>query len=191
MINSRSLNDLHPYVKQKAIDAIAECKSNGIDLITVSTLRDQEYQTKLFNQGRTTKGNIVTNAKLIGPHGFAIALDVCPLVNGKCAWNRIDLFDKIAVIFKKHGFEWGGDWKSIVDKPHFQMTLGLTATELRSGKFPKFPTKVSKSDFENGISWMIRNKIINDSAYWNANALEGKTCVGEHVRTIIERLGKL
>jgi hypothetical protein len=24
---------------------------------------------------------------------------------------------------KKHGLVWGGDWKSLVDKPHFQLSL--------------------------------------------------------------------
>ncbi|MGG1365132.1 peptidoglycan-binding protein [Priestia megaterium] len=33
--------------------------------------------------------------------------------------------------------EWGGDWTSLKDYPHFQYTFGLSLSELRSGKGPK------------------------------------------------------
>jgi hypothetical protein len=29
------------------------------------------------------------------------------------------------------GLAWGGDWKSFVDKPHFEMTFGKTTQDLR------------------------------------------------------------
>jgi hypothetical protein len=32
---------------------------------------------------------------------------------------------------KKLGFEWDGDWKSLKDKPHFEMMFGKTLAELR------------------------------------------------------------
>ena len=32
----------------------------------------------------------------------------------------------MVVIFKKHGFKWGGDWISFKDLPHFEMTFGKT-----------------------------------------------------------------
>ncbi|WP_305953443.1 M15 family metallopeptidase [Paenibacillus sp. P32E] len=34
---------------------------------------------------------------------------------------------------KALGFEWGGDFKSIKDAPHFQMTFGLSTSALRQG----------------------------------------------------------
>ena len=33
-------------------------------------------------------------------------------------------------IFKSNGWEWGGDWKSIKDKPHVQKTFGHTWQDL-------------------------------------------------------------
>ena len=39
---------------------------------------------------------------------------------------------------KKLGLTWGGDWKSIVDKPHFEYTEGLKAADLRAGKRPSW-----------------------------------------------------
>jgi peptidoglycan L-alanyl-D-glutamate endopeptidase CwlK len=34
-------------------------------------------------------------------------------------------------IFKKYGWEWGGDWKKFKDAPHFQKTFGYTTTQLK------------------------------------------------------------
>lgn len=145
MINSRKLEDLQPHVREKLLVATAELKKQGISFLVVSTLRDQEYQTTLYNQGRNgNKKPIVTNAQFIGPHGFGLAFDVVPLVAGKAVWNRTDLYAKIAIEMKKVGFKWGGDWKSIVDKPHFEMTEGLTGTQLRQGKRPSFWKEVKK-----------------------------------------------
>lgn len=37
---------------------------------------------------------------------------------------------------KALGFEWGGDFDSFKDYPHFQMTFGLTTLQLRAGAKP-------------------------------------------------------
>ncbi|MDH6369767.1 hypothetical protein D3C76_1358970 [compost metagenome] len=34
------------------------------------------------------------------------------------------------------GFEWGGDWTSFKDYPHFQLTFGLSTADYRNGKQP-------------------------------------------------------
>lgn len=30
--------------------------------------------------------------------------------------------------------DWGGDWTSLVDKPHFQLTLGYSLKDFQQGK---------------------------------------------------------
>ena len=62
MINSRSLNELVPIVKQKVEEFIALCDDEGIDLLVTSTYRDNESQAALYAQGRTAMGRIITNA---------------------------------------------------------------------------------------------------------------------------------
>jgi hypothetical protein len=52
-----------------------------------------------------------------------LAIDVTPIENGEINWNGD--WNRIGKIGIQHGFEWGGNFKSIVDKPHFQMTFGL------------------------------------------------------------------
>ena len=42
-------------------------------------------------------------------------------------------FQKVGALGKSIGLEWGGDWKSIVDKPHFQLPdWGSTPSRLKS-----------------------------------------------------------
>ena len=122
MINSRKLEDLHPIVKKMTEEFILECKKNNIELLITSTYRDFESQNELYNQGRTTKGIKVTNAKGGQSfHNFKVAIDVVPLVNKKADWNSKD-WPKIGEIGKKIGFFWGNDWKTFKECAHFQYT---------------------------------------------------------------------
>lgn len=134
MINSREISDLHPYVAELCNRLVELCKSVGIDIIVTSTLRDAEYQRHLFENAPGS-----TNTPLVGPHAFGLAFDVVPVVNGKAVWNDHRLWNRIGLLGKSLGLEWGGDWRSIVDKPHFQYTQGLSSAQLRAGKRPVFP----------------------------------------------------
>lgn len=138
MINSRKIEDLHPVVQELCNKHIASCKARGVTMHVTNTLRDAEYQAYLYSLGRTRPGSIVTNAQLIGPHGFGLAYDVVPVVNGQAVWDNDKLWAITGEEGKKLGLTWGGDWKSIVDKPHFEYTGGLTAAQLRAGQRPSW-----------------------------------------------------
>lgn len=144
MIDSRNINDLKPYVKYLCELLIEKCKAEGINLLITSTLRDAEYQKSLYAQGRTKPGKIVTSTPLIGAHGFGLAFDFVPLVNGKADWNSPH-WNRIGVIGKSIGLEWAGDWKSFIEKCHFQYTGGLSNEQLRAGKLPKLPSVPTKT----------------------------------------------
>ncbi|MDF2673376.1 MAG: ycdD, partial [Clostridiales bacterium] len=128
------ISDLHPYAAKLCNKLIALCKNEGISIIVTSTLRDPEYQRYLYEK---VPGS--TNTPLAGAHGFGLAFDVVPIVNGRALWNNQGLWNKIGALGKSLGLEWGGDWRSIIDKPHFQYTQGLSSADLRAGKRPKFP----------------------------------------------------
>jgi len=117
----RDLNLLHPWVKKKAEELILLCKENGIDILITQTLRTKEEQDALYAQGRTKPGKKVTNAKYPQSlHCWGIAFDFVPVIGGKAIWNRIDLFDKVGALGKSIGLTWGGDFKSLKDRPHFE-----------------------------------------------------------------------
>ncbi len=137
MKNSRELSDLVPIVAKKAFEFIRLCKEAGIDVLITSTYRDMESQTALYAQGRTTPGNIVTNAKAgESYHNWHVAFDFVPMKFGKCIWNDIGLFKQCGDIAKTIGLEWAGDWVHFKEYAHCQYTGGLTLQELKSGKTP-------------------------------------------------------
>lgn len=61
-----------------------------------------------------------------GKDGLAKAVDLVPVVNGKASWDWA-VYNKFAPIVKeaakleKVPVEWGGDWKTFKDGPHFQL----------------------------------------------------------------------
>ena len=136
MINSRSLDDLLPLVRQRVEAFIKAAEASGIDLLVTSTYRDDESQNALYAQGRTTAGKIVTNAKAGQSfHNYRCAVDVVPIVAGKPRWDAKDeVWQTIGALGKAQGLEWAGDWVKFKEYPHFQYTSGFTLAELKQQK---------------------------------------------------------
>jgi hypothetical protein len=124
MDNSRDINDLRPDVAANAKLWLAECRAKGLDVEISNTVRDNEYQAYLYTLGRTVKKKadgspqgIVTNAKITTFHGAGLAVDFYSKSKG---WSDHSFFEACAVIAKKYGFSWAGDWKSFVEYCHIQ-----------------------------------------------------------------------
>ncbi|MGL4362760.1 MAG: M15 family metallopeptidase [Cellulosilyticaceae bacterium] len=131
----RSLDKLHPKVKQLAEQLIQKCKEEGMDIGISETYRTVERQNYLYEQGRSRKGNIVTNARgedKSSYHQWGLAFDIYNNVKGD-EYNS-EVINKAGIIGEKLGLEWGGHWRSFKDGPHFQYTFGLTIRELKEGK---------------------------------------------------------
>lgn len=185
MINSRKISDLHPRLQRICIRHMEACAKRGVAVIITSTLRDQEYQTILYNQGRTTPGSIVTNMRLIGPHSFGLAYDVAPVTSdGKTVlWMDEEKWRIIGEEGKKLGLIWRGEGSSIIDRPYFEMTGGLTAAELRAGKRPEWWD--TAATLEEAVEILRQNGIINSPEYWLKNAVIGGTVEGEYAGKLI------
>lgn len=126
---------LKPKVKKFAEKLCDECKKVGYNIIFTHTLRTIEEQDELYAQGRTKPGKIITNAKGgFSFHNYGVAFDICPVVNNKLDWNNINLFDTIGKIGISLGLEWGGSWKELVDRPHFQYTSDYSLADFRNNK---------------------------------------------------------
>ena len=88
--------------------------------VVTEGLRTLERQKQLFAAGATT----TLKSRHITGHAF----DVAALVNGEVRWDW-PLYKKIADIIKAEakvldiGIEWGGDWKTFKDGPHFQLSF--------------------------------------------------------------------
>jgi len=130
------INKLHPKVRSafKMFVESAEAELN-ITLRVTYGLRTIAEQNALYAQGRTTAGKIVTNAKGgQSYHNYGLAIDVVEMKGNTANWN-FD-YSLLKPIADKHGIVWGGTWK-FVDKPHFQIDLGFSISQLKTKKTDK------------------------------------------------------
>ena len=129
------LAKVNPQLANRIRLMAAELRKQGIRIMAVSGLRTFAEQNALYAQGRTKPGNIVTNARGgQSLHNYGLAVDVVPVnSNGQPNWNASEAtWQKIGTAGKKLGMEWGGNWTSFKDRPHFQMTGGKSISTLLS-----------------------------------------------------------
>ncbi|MEY2521253.1 MAG: peptidoglycan LD-endopeptidase CwlK [Verrucomicrobiota bacterium] len=111
---------LHPRVRPFARALIEKSAGQGITIKVISAMRTYAEQDELFAQGRTKPGKIVTKAKGgFSNHNFGIAFDI-----GVFEGTYIPESPKYKVagaLGADLGLEWGGNWKTIEDQPHFQL----------------------------------------------------------------------
>jgi peptidoglycan L-alanyl-D-glutamate endopeptidase CwlK len=130
---SRNLNDLDPRLRLLCEAFLARCCDAGEDVLITCTYRSGAEQNKLYAQGRTVPGKIVTNAKAGQSKHNAVdsqlrpasqAFDVVLMRGGKCIWDVKDQgWQKIGEIGEAVGLEWAGRWKRMREFPHFQLRL--------------------------------------------------------------------
>jgi peptidoglycan L-alanyl-D-glutamate endopeptidase CwlK len=71
-------------------------------------------------------------------HNFGIAWDIGIFDNGKyytgSSAKEEKAYDDLAALIKANvsGLEWGGDWTSFVDKPHYQLATGKPVSQVRA-----------------------------------------------------------
>lgn len=147
-ITLERIQTLHPRLRDEAAaiyDEICKALKGRAICRFAYTLRTFAEQDALFAQGRTKPGKKVTNAKGgQSYHNYGLAVDIVLLVdhdgNGTyetASWETNVDFDgdgradwqEVVAIFKRYGWEWGGDWK-FTDMPHFQKTLGASVQQL-------------------------------------------------------------
>ncbi|MGO3126915.1 MAG: peptidoglycan-binding protein [Luteimonas sp.] len=124
---------LHPELRGQAAEFVNRVEQElGITLRVTQGFRTYAEQDALYAQGRTTPGDIVTNARGgYSNHNFATAFDVVEVrPNGSINWSPD--WDAIGQIGTDMGLEWGGNWTTFVDRPHFQLDAGLSTADMRS-----------------------------------------------------------
>lgn len=130
----RNIGSLLPKAQEKAREFMGALKAAGLDAKIISATRSYREQDELYAQGRTKPGPKVTNAKGgYSNHNFGIAWDIGIFEDGKYL-EESPLYAKAGAIGKSLGLEWGGDWKSFTDEPHFQLKTGLTLAQMRQRK---------------------------------------------------------
>lgn len=126
-VTSERIAKLHPSVRNEVTKIITECNNllTGRAKVRIAQgLRTNEEQDKLYKQRPK-----VTNAKGgQSIHNYGFAIDIVLIIDNKTAswdtvkdWDndRVSDWNEVVEVFKRNGWNWGGDWKSFKDLPHF------------------------------------------------------------------------
>jgi peptidoglycan L-alanyl-D-glutamate endopeptidase CwlK len=119
--SEKAIATLLPQVQPYARALVKKAAQHGISIKVIGGLRTYEEQDELFAQGRTKPGRIVTNARGgFSNHNFGIALDV-GVFEGASYLGESPKYKAVGALGMDLGLEWGGNWKTFLDEPHFQL----------------------------------------------------------------------
>jgi peptidoglycan L-alanyl-D-glutamate endopeptidase CwlK len=96
---------------------------SSIDFTVLEVLRTPARQKELV---RTGASKTMNSRHLPGADGKSRAVDIAPLDGGQVSWAWPTYF-KLAPIIKQAAkdegvpIEWGGDWRTFKDGPHWQL----------------------------------------------------------------------
>ena len=91
LVTRIDLDLLWPPLLEKMLDLAAACQDGGKDYFAISGYRSVENQQRLYEQGRTTPGARVTNARGgSSAHNFGLAVDFALDGNTKLAGLQPD-----------------------------------------------------------------------------------------------------
>lgn len=109
-----------PALEQKIARIRQRMAELGHPVVMTSGQRTATEQAKLYAQGRSSPGPVVTNAQH-SQHQEGRAADFAFLIDGKPSYAEGAPWELLGKVAKEEGLEWGGDWKSLRDRPHVQL----------------------------------------------------------------------
>lgn len=110
------LQEIHPDLSRVVLRA---AEISQIEFVVTEGLRTLDRQKKLYEAG--------ASKTMRSRHLDGHAVDLAARVGGEIRWDW-PLYDKLAAAMKNAAailgveIEWGGDWVSFRDGPHFQLT---------------------------------------------------------------------
>lgn len=111
----RNLEGVHPDLVKVVRRAL---ELTEVDFVVVEGIRTPEKQKQYFDSGASK----TMNSRHLTGH----AVDLIAWVDRTVNWNLAH-YERIAAAMKEAGrelgvpVEWGGDWKTFKDGPHFQL----------------------------------------------------------------------
>lgn len=117
------LEQVHPDLVSIVRASAAAWPSNGTSFRITCGARTIAEQKRLVETGAS---RTMRSRHLIAQNGYSHAVDIAIFVDGKIRWDW-PLYVTASQIFKKSALalaiplEWGGDWTSFRDGPHYQL----------------------------------------------------------------------
>lgn len=182
----RDITQLHPELQIKINELLSLCKKKGITIGIGECVRTVAEQDALYAKGRTAPGSKVTNARgssYSSMHQWGVAFDFYlkmdvdkdGSISDDAFNNTTRIFNTVGKLGRSIGLEWGGDWTSIKDLPHFQLKdWGSTTSKLKSiyGTPEKF-----KNTWKNTSSKTTSEKTTTSTKKTNTPASKSKDVV--------------
>jgi len=118
ILGSRSLMRLegvHPDLVRVVKRAAA---MSDLDFTVLEGLRTEARQRQLLKEGATK----TLNSRHLTGH----AVDLAPMLDGKVSWDwplyhRLAKIVKSAAALEEVPLQWGGDWRTFKDGPHWEL----------------------------------------------------------------------
>lgn len=114
--SQNNLNDVHQDLIRVVFLALTLSK---YDFVVIEGVRSLERQKELMKQGASK----TLNSRHLTGH----AVDIVPLVDGVIPWQDWSAFESVAQAMKQAArqlgisINWGGDWVSLRDGPHYEL----------------------------------------------------------------------
>lgn len=122
--SEKRLVGVHPDLIRVMRRAIADA---AVPFRVIEGVRTLARQRQLMAQGAS---QTLRSRHIPAANGYAHAVDIAPAVGGTIRWDW-PLFHRIAPAVKAAArdenvpIEWGGDWRSFPDGPHWQLPWGV------------------------------------------------------------------
>jgi peptidoglycan L-alanyl-D-glutamate endopeptidase CwlK len=135
--DARSENNIRTLairVQWPAREFLCRVLTAGIGARIISGTRTYAMQDALYRQGRFgNPGPRVTNARGgQSNHNFGVAWDIGIFTASAGYVTDGPAYDDAATAGRAADLEWGGDWATFIDKPHYQLATGLSVAEMRA-----------------------------------------------------------
>ena len=152
-LSRKRLDGVHPDL----VAVVERASEIGpTEILVVEGVRTTARQKKLVADGKSK----TMNSRHLTGH----AVDLCAVVEGKLLWGKpfcvgIETAMKNAARELNVEVEWGGDWKSFVDTPHWQLSRAAYPAQDTTWQAPDTPAKaevkaaMAKSSKHRAAGW--------------------------------------
>lgn len=128
-------------VAKEVVEIFQEIKKSGFQIEKIIPISEYNWDDDKSMEDNNTSGynyRFVANTKKLSNHSFGMAIDINPRYNPMIVKDRISPLNgsysdqnkgtitsesEIVKIFKKRGWKWGGDYKTLKDYQHFEKVL--------------------------------------------------------------------
>jgi len=121
------LDTIYPPLLKAVQGVLTQMAAEGHPMRICQGVRTTEEQQKLWQQGRTTPGKIITNADgvkkksnhQVREDGWGHAVDCCFTTGDP--FGESQPWARFGELVRAAGLKWGGDWVSFKDRPHVEL----------------------------------------------------------------------